>query len=97
MGRNEEKIQIVLSVCMSVKMWMNYVYCRWSVCSFSCLLEYAGVAGTFPVGGKYMVCLKSLSFWNVEGQVFVSLASLTIVMTCCLTERCAGSQTQNFD
>lgn len=60
-------------------------------------VRVCGVAGTFPVGGKYMVCLKSLSFWNVEGQVFVSLASLTIVMTCCLTERCAGSQTQNFD
>lgn len=82
MGRNEEKIQIILSVCMSVKMWMNYVYCRWSACSFSCLFEYAGVAGTFPVGGKYMMCLKSLSFWNVEGQVFGSPAFLGISDSC---------------
>lgn len=34
-GRNEEKFQIILSVFVSLKMWMNYVYCRCSVCSQS--------------------------------------------------------------
>lgn len=85
MGRNEEKFQIILSLYMSWKMWLCYVYYRFLACSQSACS--GPDQGVFAPGGKSVVCP---SRW-LEVRLLCHCRFPSVPWF--LTNRCGGIQT----